>query len=344
MAKRTPITVGVAGLGRAGWNIHVNAIRPRKDFVLTDVVDVNEERLAEAKKEFGCATYTNWKEFVKKCQAELVIVATQSCDHAPMSIDALRAGKHVMTEKPMALNARQADRMIAARDKSGKILTVHQQRHIAPDTLHIHEVIKSRKLGRIFMVKRNACGFSRRTDWQTLKKYGGGALNNTGIHMMEQIGQLLDSPVKEVFGDLQQIVNPGDVEDHVKIVLKTERGLVVDVQISSAHAAPAWAWVLLGSRGSLWSDGKTSHLKYFKAGTLKKLKPIDGPQAAERKYGIGETIPWIEEEMPTASKKKINFYDELYKSIRLGKPLLVAPELVREVHRIIDRARRGTGF
>ena len=65
-AKSGPVTMAVAGLGRAGWDIHVSAIRGRKDFVLTEVMDLDESRLAEAEAEFGCCTYRDWGRFLRE--------------------------------------------------------------------------------------------------------------------------------------------------------------------------------------------------------------------------------------------------------------------------------------
>ncbi|NWF97286.1 MAG: Gfo/Idh/MocA family oxidoreductase, partial [Candidatus Thorarchaeota archaeon] len=199
------------GLGRAGWDIHVAAMRGRKDFAISDVVDLEPARLAEAKAEFGCHTWRDWRRFLRESDCELVVIATQSHDHAPQSIAAMRAGKHVLVEKPMATNLRDVDRMIAVARETGRLLTIHQSARFAQDYLHIQEVIKSGKLGKVFFVRRGGYGFHRRRDWQTLRKYGGGQLNNTAVHMIDQVVQLLGSPPQAAFGDLQQIINPGDV-------------------------------------------------------------------------------------------------------------------------------------
>jgi UDP-N-acetylglucosamine 3-dehydrogenase len=140
MAK--PITMAVAGLGRAGWDLHVRAVRGRKDFALTEVMDLAPERLEEAKAEFGCRTFRDWKSFLKASKAELVVVATQSHDHAWMSLEALAAGKHVLVEKPAATKLADLDKMIAAAKKSKKLLTVHQSARLHADYLRIQEVIR----------------------------------------------------------------------------------------------------------------------------------------------------------------------------------------------------------
>jgi scyllo-inositol 2-dehydrogenase (NADP+) len=340
--KLGPITMAVAGLGRAGWSIHVRAIRGRKDFVLTEVMDADPARLEEAKAEFGCRTFKDWRSFIKASEAELVVVATQSHDHAWMSLEALAAKHHVLTEKPAATRLADMDKLVAAAKKSRKLFTVHQNARLYPDYLQLQEIMRRGVLGRVFEIKRGGYGFARRNDWQTLRKYGGGQLNNNGVHLIDQVMQLLDAPVTAVFGDLQQILNPGDVEDHAKVVFRTEKGMLADVEVTQC-ALPLPAWVVLGTRGTLISDGQTVRLRYL-AGKLKPLKPIDAKAVAGRRYGTGEKLEFKEETLPVATEMKRVYYDHLYDSIRKGKPLLVTPESVRNTMAVLRLARKGTRF
>jgi len=349
-AKDGPVRMGVVGLGRAGWDIHIRAIRGRKDFVLTDVVDLDKGRLEEARAEFGCRTYRDFREFLGDSDAELAVIASQSKDHAWMSWEALKAGKHVLSEKPVVTRFRDMDRLLAAAKAAkakGVLFTIHQNARLASDLLHVKEIMRSGVLGNIFNIRRGSYGYGRRNDWQTLRKYGGGNLNNNGVHMIDQVVQLLDSPVKDVFGDLQQILIPGDTEDHLKVVMRAESGMVAEVEVSTACALPLPTWVLMGSRGTLVSDGKTSRLRYHEPKRLPRLKAVDSRAVAGRRYGVlpaGEKLTFKEETMPSALPSKREFYDYLYDSIRKGKPLFVQPEKVREVMWIIRQARKGTAF
>lgn len=340
----TPVRVAVAGLGRAGWFHHIAAIREHEGFLLTDVVDTKADRMAEAQAEFGCRTHRTYHHLLCQSDAELVVIATQTRDHARHTVQALRAGKHVLVEKPMATRLSEVDRMIAQAAESDRVLTIYQNARLAPDYLHVREVIRSGVLGRIFMLKRGSYYLSRRNDWQVLHKYGGGQLNNKGVHLVDQVVQLLDSPVKEVWGDLQRILNPGDVEDHAKVVLRTESGVVADIEVTSVCALPLPAWVLLGDRGTLISDGRTSRIRHMAAADLPDLMPVDGAAAPDRRYAADETISFVEKEMPARSGQQGRFYDYLYDSLRRGKPLLVTPESVRRTTEVVWRARRGTGF
>src|SRR4051794_39457655 len=129
MSQDTPIRYAVVGLGRAGWNIHVHQLRGRADATIVAVVDPVEDRRDDAAKEFGCRTYTSLGRLLKDADdVEVVIVATPSVDHGRDTIKSLRAGKHVVVEKPMATSLSQADSMIAAAREAhgGRHLFVHQ--------------------------------------------------------------------------------------------------------------------------------------------------------------------------------------------------------------------------
>src|SRR5207247_5899878 len=113
------------------------------------------------------------------------------------------AGKHVIVEKPMAMSLAEADSMIAAAKRARKKLIVHQNYRFYPEFLHLKEIVDSGLIGRVFHIRNYITAFARRNDWQTLSKNGGGVLNNTCVHFLDQILQLLPGTVAQVMGDLQ---------------------------------------------------------------------------------------------------------------------------------------------
>jgi Predicted dehydrogenases and related proteins len=132
-------------------------------------------------------------------------------------------------------------------------------------------------------------GFNRRNDWQTLQKFGGGNLNNTCPHFIDAALLLLGSPVKRIFTDLQLTTDVGDADDHTKILLKGENGRFIDLEVSTSCAFPEYKWTLLGTAGTLRSDGKESELKYFDPAELQPLTVNEGTPE-NRAYGSGRRI------------------------------------------------------
>ena len=238
---KKPIRVGIAGLGRSGWGIHCRLLEPLKEryqIVATHDVDIN--RLEEANKRFGCRTYPDWTEFLRDDQIELVVVALPSYLHPSRSIQALQAGKHAISEKPMAARVADADAMIAARDKSGRILTVFQNRRYFADFIKVQEMIASGKLGRIVQVRfawQKPSG--RRWDWQTLRSYDGGSLNNTGPHALDQALALFGEGEPEVFCQMDKALTLGDADDHDKVIFYGPNAPIIDIEYCPPAPIPS---------------------------------------------------------------------------------------------------------
>ncbi len=346
MTLPTPIRAAVIGLGRAGWNIHVRTMQAREDFDVVAVADPDPDRQQQAKEEAGAQPFDDLDSLLTGCDAELIVVATASADHAGHSIAALEAGRHVLTEKPMATALEDADRMLAAAENAGKILTVHQTRRWGEDFLFIQQMLKDERLGHVFFIRSGGYGYRRRNDWQTLRKYGGGLLNNNGVHVVDQCVLLMESSIVDVFGDLQQILQPGDTEDHLKVVIRGENGRIIDLELTNACAASLPSWTLMGTRGTLTvTDGGSAVLQYVKD-DLAPLEAVDRPLAAERKYGVegGDEIEFEKEELEAKAPPSTSFYDQLYDAICNGGPPPVDPATARETIRVISEARKGTQF
>ena len=343
--KQGPISVGVVGLGRAGWNIHVEQLRSHKAFRIVALADPDKKRVRGGSDELGCASFADLKSLLKGSDAELVVVATPSRAHAPDSIAVMKAGRHVIVEKPMAMNLAQADQMIRSSRACRRKLFVHQQYRFNQIMVQLQQVIASGILGRVFHIRANWVGFSRRNDWQTLRRHGGGVLNNTCPHAIDMAMQLLGAKVTAVMGDLQQIKDAGDAEDHVKVFMRGANGCTVDLEVSTCCAATLPAWMVLGSCGTLVSDGEETTVKYYDPRKVPKLKVVEGP-APGRQYGIaGDKLPWRQKQLKV-SKTRVaaGFYDNIAAVLRKNAKMAITPESVREVIRVIALARKGTKF
>jgi predicted dehydrogenase len=340
-----PIRYGILALGRAGWDIHVKELRNRADAKIVACADPMPERRAQAEAELGCKTYPTLAKLLKQEDVEVVVIATPSAQHAPDTKKALKAGKHVICEKPMALSLGETDSVIKAAQASGKQLFIHQNYRFFPEPNHLFEVVASGILGKLWHVRHYQTQFVRRYDWQTLAKNGGGTLNNTCPHFIDVLIQLIGSPIQTICGDLQQIASVGDVEDHVKIFLRGENGVTADLEVSNAQALPAPlpSWILCGTHGTLTSDGVTSTIRYFDPAQIKPLQVIDGP-VVDRSYAK-EQLPWQEKQLRVEDRAdKRTFYDNVVEVLREGKPMRVTLEQVRELMRVIATARKGTKF
>jgi scyllo-inositol 2-dehydrogenase (NADP+) len=309
------------------------------------VVDPLEERRKQAEADFSCRSYTSLRQMLKQADVEVAVIATPSASHGRDTKAALKAGKHVVVEKPMAASLSEADSMIRAAEQAGLKLFVHQNYRFKREFTHLKDVIDSGILGRVFHIRCYSATFRRRNDWQTLSKNAGGHLNNHGVHMLDQILQLLGAPVKEVFGDLQQIASAGDVEDHAKVVLRAANGTTADMEVSMVEniAAEMPQWIICGSCGTLTRMGKNSTIRWYDPKEAPPLVAVDGP-VMSRSYSNDDRLPWQEKVVPAEGPDVGDFYDSVYAVLRNGAEMRVTPESVREVMRVVGLARRGTAF
>ena len=336
-----PIKVGIVGLGRAGWSLHVEALRGREDFRIVDVADPNGDRRKEASVELGCQVHTTIDELLSATEAELVVVATPSITHETDGLKVLQSGRHCIQEKPMATSCQGALRLVEAARKADRKLFVHHQRRFSDEFQFLREIIDLGVLGRVFEIKLAWSGFARRNDWQTLKKNGGGNLNNTGPHIVDMGLNLADDPVEALLADVRHVKDAGDVDDHAHLFMKTRGGQTIDLLVTTCRALAGPRAVLLGSQGTLQAmDDKTATLKFFDAGKLPPLEVIDG-LAPGRKYGNDEVLPWQIEERPMKpTRPGGGFHDNVRSVLRDGGSMVVSPENAAEVLRVIEWAYR----
>ncbi|MHB8996790.1 MAG: Gfo/Idh/MocA family protein [Armatimonadota bacterium] len=342
MAK-SPIKVAVVGLGRSGYGIHIKRLRGDDRFQIAAVTDWIPARCKEVQKEFGSEIFPDVESLLKGADAEAVIVASYSNTHAPISIAALKSGRAALCEKPIADSVADAKKMLATAEKTGQKLLVHHNYRFFPETRYLLDVIKSGRIGKVFEIRMRALGFGRRYDWQTLRKFHGGVLNNTCPHFIDIGLQLLGSPVKDTFCDLKQIASYGDVEDHVKVLLRAENGRVYDMEVSSVCKFPEPKWTLLGSNGTLISDGSKAKIAWFDPKKAGKYSVMEKP-TPDRSYVSDEKLPWQEEEVPAVGPSIGDYYDNVYAVLREGKKMVVKPEESLEVVRVTQECKKKSGF
>ena len=168
--------------------------------------DVNEERLAAVKAELDVPhAFTDFDTMLECDEIDVVSVALPNHLHAPFTIKALRAGKHVLCEKPMAMNAKEAKRMIDARDKSGKKLMIHFNNRLRPQSQLLKQWVDAGELGEVYYARtvwNRTRGVPGLGTWFTQKKLaGGGPLIDLGVHRLDLALWLMGYPeVKTVTG------------------------------------------------------------------------------------------------------------------------------------------------
>lgn len=339
------LRVGVAGLGRTGWHNHALKLAEMPDrFSVVAVSDPDTTRQAEARERLECRAYAGFEELVNDPDIEVLVVATPSHLHCEHAVAALEAGKHVICEKPMAVNLDQADKMIAAAESSGRWLTVFQNKRYQPDFLKVREVIQSGKLGRVYQIRCTWTNFKRRWDWQTLRKFGGGCLNNTGPHPLDQLLLLFGDAQPEVFCRMDRAFGLGDAEDHVRVLLHGEGAPLVDLEVSQAGAFSPKKWIVYGTHGGLEGSGKALRWKYVAAGDMPSREISEAP-VSDRTYNK-EKLPWVEEAWECDGEGDVAaaYYHGLHEQLSQGLAPEVTAVQARRLMAVIEECHRQTGI
>jgi scyllo-inositol 2-dehydrogenase (NADP+) len=333
-----PIRVAILGLGRAGWDIHVAAVRDDSRFKIMAVSDPLEKHCAQAEGELGCETFRDPHALLESAKADLVVNATPSPMHTPLSIDAMKAGFHVLLEKPVARDLQEARRLVRAASTLKRKLFIHHNYRFQPVTRHLKEVKESGIIGEVFEIHVRISHFSRRNDWQTLKRNNGGLLNNHGTHYIDSVMDIMDSPVMNVWSDMKLISDAGDAEDHVRVLLRAKSGCVADFFLSTASAATMPMWTLFGTCGTAVCDGGETKVQRFNPQKVKPQTVLTGA-ATGRQYGNTDRLPWRKKTLKVSSRDKRTFYDNVYEVLRERKPMVVTPESVLDVLKVMDKAK-----
>lgn len=344
MKHHAPVRVGIAGLGRSGWNIHARLLDQVADrFQIVAVTDNDPARRREAVNRYDCMAYTSYEELLADRAVELVVVALPSHIHADASIAALAAGKHVVCEKPMAASLADADRMVEAAAQSEYILSIFQNRRYEPYFLKVMSLLEAGTFGRIVQIRLSASNFSRRWDWQTLKQFGGGTLNNTGPHFVDQGLQFFgDHEITQLYCHLDRTLTLGDADDHMKVVFRGEGTPTVDIEISSSVAYPGEFINIAGTKGGLTGSPRELQWRVVDESQLPP-RTLETTPTPDRSYNR-DTIVWQEsswniDEDPVGPGFA-GFYLDLFESIRENKPAPITPESVRRVIWVLEECRR----
>jgi scyllo-inositol 2-dehydrogenase (NADP+) len=346
------LKVGIIGQGRSGRDIHGNLlIQINQYYKIAAIADSIPERQKLAEQEYGCKAYATWEEMVANEELDLVVNASPSHLHFPITLELLNKGLNVLCEKPLAKSAEEVDQLIAASSRSGTILAVFQQSRYQPAFVQIQKVIDSGVLGRIVQIDFSMNGFARRWDWQTLQSNNGGSLMNTGPHPVDQALQLFGTyALPQVTCIMDRANTFGDAEDYVKLILRKHGHPTIDIEISSCAAFPHEQFNIQGTNGGLHGTGGQLEWKYFKPEEVPEQQLTKGPlfDSQGMPAYCREDLNWYSESwVETIPNNKSAFghmteklYLMLYRTLTEGAELEITPQQVRQQMWVMEECRR----
>ena len=242
--------IGYGGMG--GW--HVRNLREKvPDVEPCGAYDIRPEA-AEAARRDGLRAYASLDELLADDTIDLVTIAVPNNFHKEYSIRALRAGKNVICEKPVTLNAAELEEIIAVRNETGRLFSVHQNRRWDRDYRIVKAAREQGLLGQVYLVKSMVQG-SRGAmyGWRSYKENGGGMLLDWGIHLIDQAMQMFDEKVVGVDAHLLSLYTPG-VDDNINVRLRFEGGCSYMMEMVTNCLINLPRWHVQGTEGTLQVD------------------------------------------------------------------------------------------
>lgn len=226
--KKNVTVIGYGGQG--GW--HADHIMKSDVVSLLGIYDIAEARIELARSR-GIHTYNTLEEALGDERCDIVVIATPNDVHKELVIKALEAGKNVICEKPVEMSVAAFDEMAEAAKKSGKLFTVHQNRRWDVDFLAIKQIINEGDIGEPIRIESRIHG-SRGipSDWRCHKPYGGGMILDWGVHLIDQMLQLIPEKIVKVSCDITNITTD-EVDDGFRLNIYFESGKTGYVEVGT---------------------------------------------------------------------------------------------------------------
>lgn len=333
-------TFGIIGYGGIGeWHAKQLLSVPG-EFQLVAVHDINPKQNEKARAN-GLKAYDKLSEILKDKSITTVILAVPNNFHKDLSITVMRAGKHVICEKPVMMNGADLEDVLAVSRETNRLFSVHQNRRWDRDFLIVKKLIDEGTIGQPFYIESRVQGSKGIPgDWRCERVAGGGMLFDWGVHLIDQILWMVDSPVVDVYAHLLSVKFPG-VDDNFKLILRFENNISALVEVDTYTFINLPRWHVSGTAGTVQVDDFACHGKVAKANTLAVHwdEGIVYTEAGPTRTMAPRAKEAIEElPLPLVVSDAKDYYRQFAAAVEHGKDLPVKPEQMRRVMQVIDAA------
>ncbi|NLJ68075.1 MAG: Gfo/Idh/MocA family oxidoreductase [Firmicutes bacterium] len=357
MSKK--LRVGIVGVGGIANGKHMPSLAKLDNVEMVAFCDVIKERAEKGAQQYGtpnAKVFTDYRDLVALEDLDVVHVLTPNDVHSEITVAALEAGKHVMCEKPMAINSEQALAMVEAAERTGKKLTIGYQNRFRPDSQYLKKLCDAGDLGEIYFAKALAIRRRGVPTWGIFlnaERQGGGPLIDIGTHALDLTLWLTNNykPVSVMgvtyrkLAETENAANPWGpwdpkeftTEDSAFGFVQFENGMTVILESSWAlntlQVGEAMT-VLCGTKaGADMLDGlRINGEKFSKLYTTKPAMHGDGVafyEAAAQDAGAAEAKSWIDSIIndteplvkPREAYVVTQILEAIYESAKTGKPV-----------------------
>lgn len=328
------VIIGYGGMGKQ----HHNLLKKQSQLHVKGIFDIDPS-VVESATFHGIVCYASYEQVLTDPLVDVVLIATPNHVHHDLSIQAMNAGKHVICEKPVTLNAREMESIMDVRQKTGKVFIVHQNRRWDEDFLTVKKVYDNHSLGPMYHLEQRVFG-SRGipTDWRRVRSMGGGMLLDWGVHMLDRLLLLIPEKITDIYCKLSFALEE-DADDGFWLFLTFESGKTALCDVGTINLQNLPKWYVKFQKGTMMIDDWAMH------GRIVKLKHASEHDAKPIVAGAGLTktmAPRTDDSTITLPLDIVygdvmEFYEQVICAIE-GQPQTISNEHVLRVMRIIDLA------
>ncbi|MBQ6838739.1 MAG: Gfo/Idh/MocA family oxidoreductase, partial [Clostridia bacterium] len=307
-------------------------------FNLVGIYDIKQSA-CDVAAEKGVYVYPSFEAVLEDERVELIVCATYNDCHKDIAIRAMKAGKAVISEKPVTMCSEDLEEMIKASEETGKLFTVHQNRRWDNDYRMVKRVLETNELGNVFSIDSRVYG-SRGIpgDWRREKQHGGGMLLDWGVHLLDQILMLNEGKkLLTVYATMTNVTND-EVDDGFRAILKFENGPECLVEVFTNNFIEAPRWYVCGENGTaIIRDWDMN-------GEIVKIKDWEIMDAVPIQAGAGITktmAPRTDETIKKFPFEKIyvewaDYYNNIYDVLRNGAQQLITHDQQRRLMKLME--------
>lgn len=339
-----PLNFGVLGLGM-GMH-HCTAVLNAKGANLVAVCDHDPKRLEAGVKEFKVPGYATWPELVKDKNVDAICIATESGTHTRFGVEAARAGKHILMEKPVDVSLARIRKLQDEVKRAGVSCGCVYQYRMDKLNIMLRKAIQAGKMGKVIgahihlpWMRLNSYFEGPHGTWRgTWKLDGGGSLSNQGIHCVDLL-QWLAGPVHSVCGFYGVFNHPIEAEDQAVAILKFENGALGTLYTTTcANPDQPFHLYMYGTKGSFSRRGE--HLEYYEMGSPKERERMRGMTAKMTKCDSAGLNP-----LALSTQGHTLLIEDLVQAIRSGREPAITIESAKHsveiVTAVYQSARTG---
>lgn len=333
-----PIRTGLIGFGNAGTTFHAPLIEREPGLALHAIASSRHDAIAKAYP--NARPEASPEALLAADDIDLVVIASPNQSHFPLARDALRAGKHVVVDKPFALAAREADELIALAEEHRRKLSVFHNRRWDGDFLTLARCIEHGTLGEVSYFESHFDRFrpNIKQGWREVAEPGGGILFDLGSHLIDQALVLFGIP-DAIAADVLLQREQAQVDDYFHLQLHYGRCRVV-LHASTLTPVPGARFTVHGSRASFVKHGLDGQEAALKAGIM---PGGDGwGEDPSSLYATLTDVEGREERVRTVAGNYPEFYRRMATAIATDGHVPVPAEQARDVLAIIETAMRSS--